>query len=72
MLHNIWASIYFCLKEKTLLKPKETPLMRLYRIEHTKDYDLRLKNGLEMNDDIIKELLGYPHEPKRKKIFGFL
>jgi hypothetical protein len=63
----------FCLskgkKMYVINKPRENDLVKLYRIEFTKDYNMAVKNNLEITDATVRAILGYK-EPERKKIFG--
>lgn len=51
-------------------KPRENNLVKLYRIEFSKDYNMAVKNNLEITDATVRAILNMPEEPKRKKIFG--
>lgn len=47
----------------------DTPLVRLYRTEYNADYEIMRKNGVPITDRDVREILGYPHPP-RKKFLG--
>ena len=52
-----------------MFKDAESPLLRLYRTEYTADY-LRMKRlGHEITESDVRQILGYPKEP-RKKLLG--
>jgi hypothetical protein len=63
----------FCLskgkKMYVINRPRENDLVKLYRIEFSKDYNMAVKNNLEITDATVRAILGYK-EPERKKIFG--
>ena len=67
------ATIFVCKKGKKMYvidKPRENNLVKLYRIEFSKDYNMAVKNNLEITDATVRAILNMPEEPKRKKIFG--
>ena len=71
--HNVGDD--FCLSKGrdmfgVISKPKETSLVRLYRVEFAKDYKMAMDNQIVLDDMTIRSILGYAEEPKRKKIFG--
>jgi len=70
--HNVGDD--FCLskgkKMYVVSRPRENDLVKLYRIEFTKDYNMAVKNNLEITEATVRAILGYTEEPKRKKIFG--
>jgi hypothetical protein len=68
----MWVAIFVCRKEKKMYvinRPRENDLVKLYRIEFSKDYNMAVKNNLEITDATVRAILGYK-EPERKKIFG--
>ena len=67
------AAIFVCKRGKKMYvidKPRENNLVKLYRIEFSKDYNMAVKNNLEITDATVRAILNMPEEPKRKKIFG--
>lgn len=47
----------------------DTPLVRLFKTEYSKEYSVMAKNGIVLTDQDVRLILGYPQK-ERKKLFG--